>query len=50
MQPSFKFATVEKIVVALLASNVTTMRQQGLTDRAIARKLNLPRWIVRAVE
>lgn len=43
-------ATLDEVVVALLTNQVRDLRRTGLTDRAIARKLNLPRWIVRSIE
>lgn len=46
----FNTATLEKLVVSLLITQVNDMRQAGLTDRAIARKMKLPRWIIRAIE
>lgn len=42
--------TLEEVVVALLTSQVRDLRRTGLSDRAIARKLDLPRWIVRGIE
>jgi hypothetical protein len=43
-------ATKDSLIVALLIERVNDMRHAGLTDRAIARKLNLPRWVIRGVK
>ena len=40
---------MEAIVVAMLVNQVNDLRHAGLSDRAIARKLKLPRWIIRGV-
>lgn len=38
-----------RIVTALLNSKVNELRHLGLTERAIARKLGIPRWAIRTV-
>ncbi len=45
----FNIETLERLTIAMLNNQVNDMRHNGLTDRAIARKLNLPRWMVRMV-
>ncbi len=47
--PTFSERTSSRLTAVLLRHVVKDMRFTGLTDRAIARKLELPRWMVRAV-
>lgn len=42
-------AALNRITFALFVNTVANLRRDGLTDRAIARKFDLPRWIIRAV-
>lgn len=50
MKKHFKLEVLERMIVALINNTVHDMRHNGLTDRAIARKLELPRWMIRMVE
>jgi hypothetical protein len=47
--PVFSQRTSSRLLSILLQRAVRDMRYQGLTDRAIARRLEIPRWMVRTI-
>ncbi len=47
--PEFNPQSAKRLLAALVVDKVMELRQLGMSDRAIARKLGVPRWMVRVV-